>query len=174
MISSPFSWHSTSAEERRALPCDSLLPAATVRAHRAVTVAAPRATVFRWLCQLRAAPYSYDLLDNLGRRSPRTLTPGLDELERGQRFMGSFTLDSFERDRHLTLAADRVAVTYAVDDTIDEQGEAATRLLVRVSARVPAARVLGPVLALGDLLMMRKQLLVLKGLAERTPRPASP
>jgi hypothetical protein len=40
--------------------------------------------------------------DNLGRRSPRELTPGLDQLQVGQRIMTIFHLASFEPDRHLS------------------------------------------------------------------------
>jgi hypothetical protein len=59
--------------------------------------------VLRWLGQLRVAPYSYDLLDNRGRRSPRELTAGLDELAVGQRFMTIFTLAAFEPGKHITV-----------------------------------------------------------------------
>jgi hypothetical protein len=160
------SWGATPAERALALPCDQVLPAAPVRLHRAVTVDAPAATVYRWLCQLRRAPYSYDLLDNFARRSPRELIAGLDELSPGQRFMTIFRLVSFVPGEQITLRAKRTAVTYAVF-----QGAGQTRLLARVlfepPGPAPLAAITGPTLALGDLVMMRKQLLTLKGLAER-------
>ena len=65
--------------------------------------ARPAARCFRWLCQLRVAPYSYDWIDNRGRRSPQELTPGLDQLEVGQTFMSFFVLRSFTPGRELTL-----------------------------------------------------------------------
>ena len=96
-------WGTTPDERARPFPCDALLPGFDVALYRGVTVRAPAPVVFRWLCQLRVAPYSYDWLDNLGRRSPRTLTPGAERLELGQRVMGIFELVGFEPDRHLTL-----------------------------------------------------------------------
>ena len=42
------------------------------------------------------------------------LTPGLERLEVGQRFMRIFSLASFAPDDHFTLRAPSVAVTYAV------------------------------------------------------------
>jgi hypothetical protein len=157
-------WGSTSAERAAPLPCDRHLPGAGRVLHRAIDIDAPPATVFRWLCQLRAAPYSYDLIDNFGRRSPQTLTPGLDELHVGQSFMTIFDLVEFECDRHITLvvrerarwAFGSAAVTYAV-----RERDGGSRLLVRIASR-STSRLL-PWL---DLLMMRRQLLNLKGLAE--------
>ena len=151
----------TSAEERELhLPCDDLVPNAAV-VDRAVDVEAPTEVVFRWLCQLRAAPYSYDWIDNLGRRSPRELTPGLEDLVLGQRFMTVFRLVSFEQDEHVTIASGRrLAVTYRV---------APGRLHFR--ARWPGWRI--PGFALGDLIMARRQLLNLAELSEKTAtRPA--
>lgn len=159
-------WGASAEERSTQLACDCLLPAASLRMHRAISVHAPITLVFLWLCQLKLAPYSYDLLDNFGRKSPQQLAYGLDRLEVGQRFMTIFSLVSFRRDAHITLRSRRVAVTYAVS----AQGSA-TRLLVRVIFDPPGARLgtmlLGNALALGDLLMMRKQLLTLKALAER-------
>src|SRR5437867_2637960 len=96
-------WGATPAEQSLSFPCDSYLAMAEHAYFRAVDVQAPAAVLFRWLCQLKTAPYSYDLLDNFGRRSPRRLTPGLDHLARCQRFMTIFELVEFEPDRHLTL-----------------------------------------------------------------------
>jgi hypothetical protein len=158
-------WGSTAAERAQALPCDRYLPDAGTVVHRAIDIAAPPDTVFRWLCQLRAAPYSYDLIDNFGRRSPQRLTPGLDELAVGQRFMTIFDLVEFEPGRHITLvvrerarwAFGTVGVTYLVTP----RGDRGVRLLVRV-ASARRSRLL-PWL---DLPMMRRQLLNLKELAE--------
>jgi hypothetical protein len=69
-------WGSTAPERSESFPCDRLVPEADHTLFRAVGVEAPQGVSFRWLCQLRAAPYSYDRLDNFGRRSPQELTAG--------------------------------------------------------------------------------------------------
>ncbi len=159
-------WGATAQERALRMACDELLPDASLRLHRAVSIEAEPPLVFRWLCQLKLAPYSYDLLDNLGRRSPRELVAGCEHLEVGQRFMFIFSLSSFANDRHITLRGRRLAVTYA----LLREGPY-TRLLVRVLFVAPDPPLVGGItarlLALGDLVMMRKQLLTLKELAER-------
>ena len=121
------------------------------------------------------APYSYDLLDNLGRRSPRELTPGADELDVGQRIMTIFHLASFEPDRHLTIVCDGigkrllgdVSSTYAVAPDGD-----GARLVLKLVCNPPGGRLLRApyrwVMPCFDLFMMRKQFLNLKRLAEKT------
>jgi catechol 2,3-dioxygenase-like lactoylglutathione lyase family enzyme len=109
--------------------------------------------------------------DNRGSRSPGTLTPGLDELEVGQRVMGMFSLASFERDRHLTLrtAAGRFG-TFFVTYRVDSHAPDRCRLVVKLVAELPGGlvgRVLAALFPWADLLMMRRQLLNLKGYAER-------
>lgn len=146
---------------------------------RAADVAAPPAVVFRWLCQLRAAPYSYDWIDNLGRRSPRHLVPGLERLEVGQRFMTIFDLASFEPDRHITLllrpAARRVFGDLAMSYVVASAGPGGARLLARVAASCPGRLARGrlALLARGDLVMMRRQLRTLAGLAAAQAASAS-
>jgi len=152
-------WGARPAERVEALPCDALCPRG-LQADRAISIDAPPPIVFAWLCQLRVAPYSYDILDNLGRRSPRQRDPELVHLEVGQRFMTLFVLQSFVDDEQITLRSNGVAVTYAV-----RPEGAGTRLHARVLFAGP--RPVARVLALGDLVMMRKQLLTLKSLAEQ-------
>ena len=168
-------WGSTPADRELAFPCERFEPAPDDVWFRAVDVDAPPAVVFRWLCQLRAAPYSYDWIDNLGRRSPPALTPGLERLAIGQRVLVAFELVDFEPGRSITMVLRRgrfafgdFALTYAALP----HGPAGTRLVVKLLTRNPAPRrwivgALGPWL---DLIMMRRQLLNLKRLAEVTPR----
>jgi len=169
-------WGSTPEERARRFPCDGLIEADD-ELWRAIDVAAPAATTFRWLCQLRAAPYSYDWIDNWGRRSPRQLTDGLDQLAVGQRAMTIFRLVAFEPGRHLTMrlvdpggrrAFGDVAVTYEAVST----GPSTSRIVVKMLVRRPRGpfRLLAPLLPAGDLIMMRKQLRNLKALAEASLR----
>ncbi|WP_067847817.1 hypothetical protein [Nocardia lijiangensis] len=155
-------WGATEAERDDTLPCDELEPRG-LQADRAISIAASPGLVYNWLCQLRVAPYSYDLLDNWGRRSPRERDPHLTELEVGQEFMGVFQLQSFVLGRHITLVSGRVAVTYAV-----RPDGAGTRLVVR--ARFGMTPIVSWPLAFGDVFMTRKQLLTLRELAEAEAR----
>jgi hypothetical protein len=141
---------------------------------RAVDISAPAPLVFRWLCQLRAAPYSYDWIDNLGRKSPQVLTPGLEELEVGQRFMTIFRLVAFDGGSTITLDSStplfgRVVCTYQVTASVSSESHLVAKLLVAVP-RGPFGAIVRHLLPMGDLVMMRKQLLTLKVLAERDAR----
>jgi len=173
ILSAPRTWGSTSVERRRWFACDDQLANPDDVYHRGIAIEAPPEIVFRWLCQLRAAPYSYDLIDNLGRRSPRELTPGLDDLEVGQSVMTIFELVEFQRDRQLTLRLRRhsrlfgdIAVTYLLVPVAQGRCRLAVKLVVRYPGPLGARAFARWFLPLGDLIMMRKQLLTLKRLAE--------
>jgi hypothetical protein len=168
-------WGSTAPERELDFACDRLVAEPGDALYRALTVDAPPARLFRWLCQLRAAPYSYDWIDNLGRRSPRSLTPGLDRLEVGQRIMTVFRLAAFERDRHITAVLHRpgplfsaLAVTYLIVPESEERCRFVVKMAVAYP-RTPIGAAMRRLLPAGDLVMMRKQLLTLKELAEHGP-----
>ena len=142
---------------------------------RSVVVDAPAETVFGWVCQLRRAPYSYDWLDNFGRRSPREADPSLTGLEVGQSFMTIFELVGFAAPSSVrlrmkegwpTAAFGAIDLTYSI-----EAADAERTRLSAVMWMLPIGRVLGRtrryLLAWGDLVMMRKQLRTLAALAER-------
>lgn len=172
----PRRWKATDAETAQPFPCDAFAPEGADTLWRGVDVAAPAEILFRWLCQLRAAPYSYDWLDNWGRTSPRRLTPGLERLEIGQTVMSIFELVGFEPGRSLTCRSKEkgggrglfgtVWATYRVAP--DPAG--GCRLLVKLRVdypRGPWGWLVRRLLPSGDWIMMRRQLLNLKRLAER-------
>jgi hypothetical protein len=78
-------WGVSQSETLRSYPCDEFVAPPAMQAWRGVRVEAPAEAVWPWVAQVRLAPYSYDWIDNRGRRSPRDLA-GLPEPEVGDRF----------------------------------------------------------------------------------------
>ncbi len=162
-------WASTPEEEAASYPCDDFVPRADLELFRAIDVQTPAAITFRWLCQLRVAPYSYDWIDNRGRRSPHSLTPGLDDVRPGQRVMGVFEIVHVEPGTSITLRYLRpgigdVVVTYRVVPASSDR----SRIVVKIAVASPRGlrgALLRAVLPFGDLVMMRRQLKNLAALA---------
>lgn len=163
-------WGVTDSEMSRGYPCDDFVASPTLRAWRGVSVAAPATAVWPWVGQVRLAPYSYDWIDNLGRRSPRQLM-GLPEPRVGEAFTtaGGRRLGrivSVEPGKQLTGTIMGAFMSYVlVPQTHDT-----TRLLLKVVMRTTRWTALG--LSVGDLVMARRQLLILKQLAEHHHRTA--
>ncbi len=168
-------WGVSGAEKSASFPCDSLGFVHDDVYHRAIDVAAPAPLVFRWLCQLRVAPYSYDLVDNFGRRSPPRLTPGLEQLALGQRAMTIFRILDFVPGSNMTLGLASRFATAVMGDFAGSYRVLATspqtsRLVVRILVRYPGGfygNALRRAMPFLDLIMFRKQLATLKRYAER-------
>jgi hypothetical protein len=169
-------WGVTTSEREAAYPCMRYAAQPYEVYLRGVDVDAPAEHLFRWICQLKNAPYSYDWIDNRGRRSPDTLRPGVDELAVGQRLMIA-TIVEFEPGHQVTAVSTpgstrlfgHLAFTYQATPASHDL----SRLVVcmTASASTLPERIRRFLLGAGDLVMMRKQLLTLKRHAEAT-RPA--
>lgn len=170
----------TAPDERALLfPCDHFMPQRDAEFFRGVTIEAEPEVIFSWLCQMRIAPYSYDLIDNGGRRSPPRLIAGLENLELHQTVMQIFDLIAFVRNRHLTIRMKPHSTGYkifgdiVVSYLIVRKSPANCRLLVKLIVRYRkgfGASVMRGLLPWADLIMMRRQLLNFKTLAEKAQR----
>ncbi len=123
--------------------------------------------VWPWVIQIRLAPYSYDWVDNLGRRSPQRLS-GLPDPVVGEPFTAALGGCAYGRiiavapGEHLTGQILGAVMSYV----LVPEG-LATRLLLKLVTR--RGRVIAPLLSCGDLIMARRQLLNLARLAEPAP-----
>lgn len=173
-------WGATADERAESLPGDELMADAPVSATRSISLAAPPDEVFGWLAQMgfgRAGWYSYDLFDNLGRRSATRLEPEWQVREVAEPVPGgpvAFTVTHLVRPDHLVLALlDQRLAGHRIDFTLAYRlrplDAGATRLVSRARIRIdgPLGRPATMALGAGDGIMVRRQLL---GLARRCGR----
>lgn len=157
-------WGVTDADVARRYPCDEFVAAPSLQAWRGVTIEAPVERVWPWVRQIRLAPYSYDWIDNFGRRSPREIRE-LPEPRVGDPFTAvggrpQGRMVGVRPGEHYTGRLGGVFISYVL---VADRGS--TRLLMKLVAG-QRARLFAALLCLGDLVMARRQLLNLKRLAE--------
>jgi hypothetical protein len=168
-------WGATAEEINSSVVGDDLCSDATVVATRSITIGAAPQEVFPWIRQMgfgRAGWYSYDWLDNLGRKSATTIHDEWQSVEAGDKIPSgpiSFTAAIVDAPRHFVLEiqslgkkSPKLHFTLAYELRDNPRG---TRLVTRMRSRVnlPLGSlfeklILGP----GDGIMLRRQLLNIK------------
>jgi hypothetical protein len=170
-------WGAARAEVAAAMPGDELVPVSHFTATRAVTVDAPPEAVWPWLMQVgyrRAGFYSYDLLDNLGQPSVRTILPAWQGLKPGDIAAPMANPPTAQTSFVIADAAPPGRLVWAKPDstwswTLRALPDGRTRLVTRLRQRyqpTPAAVVTVILAEFGDFPMMRKMLRGIKQRAE--------
>ena len=169
-------WGVSPREINMQYPCDGQLNNFDGAMFRGITIHASPQTIYQWLCQMRIAPYSYDWIDNFGRKSPEQLTPGLDDLKIGQTVMTIFYIIDFKPNNYLTIRINekilghQIAADGVITYFIHPINQTRCRLLVKLLILYPKGfmGILSKmILPFGDLIMMRRQLMNFKQLSEK-------
>jgi hypothetical protein len=167
-------WGATTDEINSVVVGDDLCSNATLIATRSITISAPPQDVFPWIRQMgfgRAGWYSYDWLDNLGRKSATSIIDKWQSVVAGDKIPSgpiSFTAAIVDAPRHFVLEiqsmgkkSPRLHFTLAYELRDDPRG---TRLVTRMRSHIALPfgsllekLVLGP----GDGIMLRRQLLTI-------------
>jgi hypothetical protein len=164
-------WRATPDEISGPVVGDEICANAHVTATRCITIAAPPKEAFPWIRQMgfgRAGWYSYDWIDNLGRKSATTINPEWQFVESGSRVPGGpidFEAVIVEAPRAFVLGVRpsgkvtrRLCLTLAYELRDDPAG---TRLVIRMRARTnaPGGSLFDRfLLTPADGIMVRKQL----------------
>ncbi len=173
-----FSWGATSGEASRPMAGDDLCPRPHLNATRAVTIAAGPEDVWPWLVQWgwhRAGFYSYDLLDNLGRRSARQILPQYQRLQAGDWVPMSGKTTPYTAYRVVRLEPGKLMLWEKRGGTwlwlLEPDGAGHTRLITRLRSRYawtrPTIVVELILMEIGDPFMMRRCLLGIRQRAEQ-------
>jgi hypothetical protein len=169
-------WGATAEEVARPMLGDEIVGRPSFNATRAVTVRARPEHIYPWIVQMgvgRAGWYSYDILDNLGRRSAETIVPEWQGVQPGDLIPMSpdgkqgVWVKEFEPDQRMLWWDQRGETTWLWE--IVAVDESTSRLITRVRMRYrwnsPAA-VFNLLIELADWPMMRKCMLGIKRRAE--------
>lgn len=169
-------WGSTPDEIGSAVAGDELIDGAQVSCTRSITIDGPPPAVWPWLVQMgfgRAGWYSYDWIDNLGRRSADRIHPEWQDLVVGGSIPGGpidFAVPIADPDRAIvlhfrrtwTLAGRSTGIDFTLAFDLRPLDDDRTRLVTRMRSRIDGPGgafvsrwVLGP----GDGVMVRCQLL---------------
>ncbi len=177
-------WGATDAETRRAMPGDEIVSHPSFNATRAVTIEAPAENIYPWIAQIglnRAGWYSYDVLDNLGRRSAERILTQFQNPQRGDLVPMSpdgkhgIWIKDFVPNAWM-LWWDKIGDTSWAWGLYPEEGAARCRLITRVRTKyrwLSAAAPFNLLVEFFDLPMMRKCMLGIKRRAEALPLPRS-
>ena len=178
-------WGSTAEERLREFPCDQHIINSDDVYFRAISVEASASTLFRWLCQLKIAAYSYDWIGTFENiflertfrwhKSPKKLTSGIENLACGQKIMDIFKIIGFEKNRSLTIEMEYPKAIstfgYVVGSyMIIPVTESSCRLVVKMHVIYPKETVWSWMrwfLPWADMFMLSKQLITFKKLSEK-------
>lgn len=174
-------WGASPDEIHGSVVGDELCTDATLIATRSITIAASPIDVFPWIRQMglgRAGWYSYDWIDNFGRKSATSIHDDWQNVNSGDKIPAgpiSFTATIVNPPHSFVLeikngreSKPRLHFTLAYELRAIPEG---TRLVTRMRSRInlPAGRlienlILGP----GDGIMLRRQLLTIAARASGT------
>jgi hypothetical protein len=170
-------WGATDAEIKRSMPGDEIVGKPSFNATRAVTIHAPAQNIYPWIVQMgitRAGWYSYDLLDNLGRRSAESILPEYQNIQVGDLIPISpdgkqgLWVKYFRKNKWI-LWWDKKGDTSWIWE-IYAEGENQFRLITRVRVKYrwsSSAILFNLLIEFFDILMIRKSMLGIKRRAEK-------
>ncbi|MFQ5415696.1 MAG: hypothetical protein ACE5FL_01485 [Myxococcota bacterium] len=176
-------WGSRDEELARGMPGDEVVARPTFDATRAVTVEAPAGAIWPWIVQMgieRAGWYSYDWIDNLGRRSAERILPEFQDARVGQLVPMSpnqkhgLWVKDFSENQWMLWWDKKGEASWCWE--LYPEGAGGTRLITRVRIRyhwLSPAILFHLLFDVGDIVMMRKCMLGIRRRAETHARSSA-
>lgn len=170
-------WGATSIEIKRPMPGDKIVEKPTFNATRAVTINATAENIYPWIIQMgvtRAGWYSYDLLDNLAKRSAEVILPEHQNIQIGDVVPLSpdgkqgMIVKDYKKNEWILWWDNKGDSTWGWG--IYPEGESKFRLITRVRVKYrffSSAILFNLLIEFFDIWMMRKCMLGIKKRAEK-------